>query len=281
MSMLVTGASGFLGGAVVRAARATGLAPIATSRRADLPNRCDIADPSALERLLDRIRPDVIVNCAACVDFSEQVLAQLYPVNVLAPGILAAWASRRGAHLVHVSSVVLHGVRAARVDASTPPAPDTDYGRSKYLAEQLVRASGAAATIVRIGGIFGIEGPGHLGINVALRSCRDGKRPLLRGQGGRRNYIHVDDAAAALVECVVAGRTGTFVLAGAESLTMADMLQCACDEYLPGESPEFVAGGTIPDAIVSRSPELLSSRGFREAVRAERAAHSGGSDGHL
>ena len=81
--------------------------------------------------------------------------------------------------------------------------------------------------------------------------------------------MHVDDAAKALKTAVENNLTGVFRLAGAETLTMTDMLQTICDIYLPGRTPEQVQGPEAGDQLIDVSPELAPSRSFADALRSE------------
>jgi UDP-glucose 4-epimerase len=159
---------------------------------------------------------------------------------------------------------------ASMIDAQTPIRPDTDYGKSKVLAEELISASGCKAAMVRLGGIFGRRGPDHLGLNRAIRAAAEGRPPTVVGTGrALRNYIHVDDAAEALAQAAVSGLTGTHLLAGSQVLSIADMLQAVCDAYLPGTTPVRADGPEAADQVVEVSGALRPSRPFAEALRSE------------
>ena len=269
MKVLVTGAAGFLGRSVTRSLKVLGMDIAAVVRQGDgLAERvvCDVADPGALCRVLDATRPACVVNLAAISDFSAGVLPRLYPVNTLAPAILANYCRANGAHLVQASTIAIHERRAARIGPDTPGSPETDYGRSKWLAEQAISASGCRSTVIRFGGIFGSDGPDHLGLNRAIRQARAGDKPTMVGQGSaRRNYIYVEDAAAVVTTCVRHALTGVFYAAG-ETMTIRGMLQAICDLWLPGEVPRVVDGDEAEDQVVAMSAALGSPRSFREAL---------------
>ena len=272
MVVLVTGAGGFLGGAVVRALRSKGQQIVATARNAvGGAEPADMGEPAAIMELLERFKPQAIVNCAATVDFGPDALARQYPVNCLLPSLLAAWCARTGTYLVQASTLAVHGTRAAQVGPQTPLKPDTDYGTGKLLAEQMIAASGCAAAVLRFGGLFGKDGPDHLGINRSIRSARSGTIPVLMGDGqARRNYLFVEDAVVMIEYCVSQRLMGCFWAGGAETLTIAEMLQAICDVYCPGQQPEMRSGGPASDQVVAPSPELPTGRTFRLALDAER-----------
>lgn len=269
MRVLITGADGFLGVAVAAALSAARFDARPVTRR---PGRvgaiqCDLADPLAVCALLDDIRPEAIVNLAAVADFSPGVLPLLYPVNTLCPALIANWCAANDAYLVQ-ASIAVHGRQAARFGAGQPGVPQTDYGRSKWLAEEAIAASGCRSGVIRLGGIFGSGGPAHLGLNRAIAAAQSGQRPTVIGHGSaRRNYLHVDDAAACVLACLTARLQGVFY-AGGETRTIREMLQTVCDVWLPGEVPLEQAGSESADQIVESSPELGPVRSFRAGLEA-------------
>jgi dTDP-4-dehydrorhamnose reductase len=153
MTILVTGGGGFLGGALTDALVAARVDFVASGRIGE--HACDLGQSGALDRFLRDLRPKAIVNTAAVPDFGQSALARLYPVNTLAPAIMADYCSRTGAYLVQVSGTLVHGQRTELVGAQTPLVPDNDHGRSKLLAEHMIEASGARALRLRVGGIYG------------------------------------------------------------------------------------------------------------------------------
>ena len=271
MKVLVTGANGFLGRSVVKQLRSAGNDTIGTARQeaAGLV-RVDLGQPDAVWALMKSSRPTAIVNCAAVVDFGPGALGRQWPVNTMAPGLLAQWCAQEGAHLIHASTIAVHGRTITQIDDTTPVNSDTDYARSKLLAEDLIRASNCRSTIIRFPGLFGRNGPTHLGINNAIRCAHENQIPTIIGRGsGRRNYLFVEDAAAIIEHCISQDLTGLFWAGGSQSLSIREMMGSICDVLLPGRTPNHVDGYEARDQLVCHSPELPIGRGFREALAAE------------
>jgi len=270
MKVLVTGAKGFLGNATTVALRTSGHEVVATGKKTggELIG-CDLTVPSGIEVLLKKCRPDAIINCAAEVDFGDGVLNKLYPINALAPAVMCLWAAANGAYFVQVSSVAVQGVRSRFIDEFTPIDPDTDYGLSKWLAEEMVRASGAECSVVRFCGIFGVGGAKHLGINKAINNARIGVAPTIRGGGAaKRNYIHISDAAAALEACVGNRLNGVQWAAGREVNSIAEILDTLCEVY-ELEGPLSEEGQEGIDQVVKSSKALPLGKTLSEALVSE------------
>ena len=267
MKILVTGGDGFLGGAVVRNLRATKANIVAVSRRGSagaIP--CDLSNPADLVRVLDEQSPNCIVNIAAEPNFTAGALSLIYPVNFLAPAIMAAYCKSAGAYLVHTSGTIVHGFQYTRFNIETPCEPNLDYGVSKLLADKAIVASGCRAAIVRFGGIFGNKGPSHLAINKAIEQAKMGVRPKLFGAGlSKRNYVYVEDGAAMIAKCLDSQMEGIFY-AGGEVISIADMLNTICNVFCPGDHPQVVEGKDSPDQLVEVSPELGPYRLFLDAL---------------
>jgi nucleoside-diphosphate-sugar epimerase len=272
--VLVTGADGFLGSATVKAARARGADVIASGRRGgDAP--ADVSSPEALTRVLDEVAPDAIINCAATVDFSAPLEA-IFATNTLGPAVIAAWCFARRRHLVQCSTLAVYGIRAPKIDDATPVTPDTAYGASKLLADEMIAASGCSSTIVRLGGVYGAGGGRHLGLNRSIDLALGGIPPTLKGAGeARRSYVSVDDAADILAWCAQQRLRGPHICAGSEQLPLATMLQLICDVLLPGAKPVREEGPVLADQVAVSSAALPQARSMVENLRAidARRAH--------
>jgi len=267
--VLVTGAAGFLGGATVRAFEKMDYRVSQTARNETAACQpLDLADVGALATTLDHCQPEIIVNCAAIADFGPGVLARQFATNTLAPGVMAAWCERNGAHMIQISGTLVHGFNHTSFGPATLETPDTDYGRSKYLAEKLVSASGASATILRFGGIFGLNGPDHLFLNRMIRAARSGMRPTITGHGqARRNYLHVEDAAAMITYCATHRSEGIRWAGGSDILSIQEMAQAVCDAFIGDGGPVFTEGVEARDQIVETSDDLPQARPFVTALR--------------
>jgi dTDP-4-dehydrorhamnose reductase len=152
MKVVVVGAAGQLGRVTVeRWAVAHEVTPL-TRREVDL------TDGAALERALDALAPDLILNCAAYndVDGAEEAPVTAFAVNALAVRSLAAAAARHAAVLVHYSTdFVFDGVdRTTPYTEDDAPRPQSVYGTSKLVGEWLA-ATAPRAYVLRVESLFG------------------------------------------------------------------------------------------------------------------------------
>jgi dTDP-4-dehydrorhamnose reductase len=160
MNILLLGCNGQVGWELQRA-----LAPLGPVTACDFDSpgerRADFSHPESLAPLVQRLRPDVVVNAAAhtAVDKAESEPALAQALNATAPGVLAREAEKLGAWLVHYSTDYVFdgsGTHARTEDA--PTGPLSVYGRTKLEGEELVRQSGARHLILRTSWVYAARG---------------------------------------------------------------------------------------------------------------------------
>ena len=165
MNILLTGAAGQLG------TELTGLLPafgevFATDRVRGTPKgvnweKMDVGSVNALESLLDRVQPTLIVNAAAytAVDLAETDRETAFEVNANFPGRLARWAEHHGASLIHYSTDYVFDGQASRpYQESDTPNPQNVYGESKLAGEHAVLQSRCRHAVLRTSWVYSSHG---------------------------------------------------------------------------------------------------------------------------
>lgn len=123
--------------------------------------KADFSQPETLPALIERVRPDVIVNSAAhtAVDKAEAEPELARAINATAPGVLAREARRHGICLVHYSTdYVFDGSGSTARGEEAPTGPLSVYGRTKLEGEELIRASGCHHAILRTSWVYAARG---------------------------------------------------------------------------------------------------------------------------
>lgn len=155
--ILVTGASGFLGANLIFSAVDSGRAVTAASRShgVDVPGvRSVVADlitPGSAAELLESVKPDWVVNCAALanVDACEADPAAATRANVDLPRAIASACGESGARLLHISTdSVFDGARGSYKE-SDEPRPLNRYAASKLEGERAVLDTLPGAVVLR------------------------------------------------------------------------------------------------------------------------------------
>ncbi len=146
-----------LGTDVCRAASAAGLEVLAYDRAG-----LDIGDGDAVDAVVRRARPDVVVNCAAWtdVDGAESSPESALAVNGDGAGNVARACQRSGARVIQISSdYVFDGSKSSPYVESDPVGPLSVYGKTKLEGERAVaREAPERHTIVRTSWLFGTSG---------------------------------------------------------------------------------------------------------------------------
>ncbi len=122
---------------------------------------CDLTCKDSVQNLIANINPDVVFNCAAYtnVDGAEENEDLACAVNGLGAGYVARACKATGSFLLHVSTdYVFDGQKGTAYSPSDPVGPINAYGRSKYLGEKKIAATGENWAIVRTSWLFGPSG---------------------------------------------------------------------------------------------------------------------------
>jgi dTDP-4-dehydrorhamnose reductase len=171
MKILVTGAGGMVGRAVVEHCTAQGDEVSAHDHTS-----LDIADDVAVNSLFERERPEVIINCAAWtdVDGCETNGVRAFEANARGPENLATSARLIQAGLVTISTdYVFDGAKDGFYTQRDDPNPTSVYGASKLEGERRAQSACARTTIVRTGWVFGIGGRNFLSRVIELAASNE------------------------------------------------------------------------------------------------------------
>jgi dTDP-4-dehydrorhamnose reductase len=183
----------------------------------------DITQPALIAELLDRERPDVVVNCAAYtkVDKAESEPERAFLVNGWAVGKLAEACAERKIKLVHYSTDYVFA--GNRDDAAFYPkgypedhayAPINTYGASKADGERRLAASGCEFLLIRVAWLCGAHGPNFVKTMLRLGAERDELRVVADQRGAPSFADNVVHNTQALLD---GGYTGTWHIASRDA----------------------------------------------------------------
>ncbi len=169
MTVVLTGAGGQLGRAVIAAAKSAGIAITAHDRAA-----LDIADADAVHRAVDGA--SVVINAAAYtdVDRAEGDLLETWRVNCSGPAVLADACNEGGAALLHISTdYVFDGNDRKAYTERDAVSPLGAYGASKAEGEEAIADSLKRHVILRTAWLFSATGRSFVRSMLTAARTRD------------------------------------------------------------------------------------------------------------
>jgi dTDP-4-dehydrorhamnose reductase len=241
--ILVTGANGLLGQALVR--RLSGSPDhevVATARnddpRFDVPceyTPMDVTTPDEVTAVVEDFAPDVVVNCAAVSDVAEcdENRNRAWAVNARAVRTLAKQCRATDAHLVQVSSDFVFNGKNGPYDERARPDPVNYYGRTKLAGENVLREFDFLDwAIVRTVLLYG----------TAKDLSRSNVVLWIIDQLSKGEVIHVvndqwrtptfaPDLADGIVRLVDREKTGIYHLSGREMVTIDELAQTVAQVF--------------------------------------------------
>jgi dTDP-glucose 4,6-dehydratase len=289
----VTGASGFIGGAVARRLALAGATVHAAGCTRPPPpgligHRAHLPEDAA--QLVHQTRPEVVLHLASPVSMGAgpEVLEALRPGIVEATRAIAEACTESGARLIHISSCAVYEGSQAPFAESTALAPISPYAHLKLEAEEAVHAQvrvGLEATILRP---FRTYGPG-CETGLIAEACRAalGPDPLQLTAGVQvREWNHVDMVAQAIIAAAAQDGDGsTWNIGGGSHLSVLDLarkifalagrpesqIQVGSRPARPGDPQQFWGDHRRTRARFGPAPQLSLSEGLIQTLAWHRA----------
>jgi nucleoside-diphosphate-sugar epimerase len=283
MKVLVTGASGFVGRALVEElGHAEGAYEVYALGRAE----GDLADRGVAEAAVAETEPDVVLHAAArigvlrCDEEPELAVRS----NVLATTLLARAAAGQGARLVYLSSSDVYG-SAAAADEETPPAPESLYALTKLWGEQAAALyAPEGLTVLRLANPYGpgVDAGEAKGVVPTMLRQAEAREPIPVFRGEARSFCWIGDVVRAVRLVLESVEAGTLNIGSdGEPVSLADVARVACE--LTGAPHDLIEEADPPPGRVMTRiateriralgwrPEVPLDKGMRQLLDAIRA----------
>lgn len=304
--VLVTGACGFVGSAVVRELIRTGRsvaivlrASSDTRRLAGLMDRltlvrADLADIGAIEPPLRDFAPQALLHLAwdgvKGADRNSPIQAGNIATSV---GLYQLAARLDCQFFLGLGSQAEYGPAAGKLDERAPTRPTTVYGAAKLatclVLERMAAAEGRKFAWLRLFSSYGCDDDPSWLIPYMANALLRGERPSVTAAEQLWDYIHVDDAARAVVSVMDAGATGVFNLGSGHAAplravmeTLRDLIDPALpigfgeQPYRPDQVMHLEADIGALQARAGWQPRVSLEEGLRQIVAWHRDRHERG-----
>ncbi|HKB66974.1 MAG TPA: dTDP-4-dehydrorhamnose reductase [Pyrinomonadaceae bacterium] len=225
MRVLITGAGGMVGRAVVEYCRASGDIVFPYDHQS-----LDISDSGRVLETLRQGQPETVINCAAWtdVDGCEQNRDRAFAANAEGPENLARASREMNAGLITISTdYVFDGKKEGFYTQRDQPGPESIYGLSKLEGERRAQLAFARTIVVRTGFVFGPNGTNFLS-TIIQRAGRGEKLKAIRDAYGTPSYA--PDLARRLRELALMDLPGTFhVVNAGDGVSYEEFARAALD----------------------------------------------------
>ncbi|HRS52299.1 MAG TPA: SDR family oxidoreductase [Candidatus Marinimicrobia bacterium] len=230
--LIITGASGFLGGHIANLAahhfRTLGLySTYPFSLKGVVTQRIELSSPSSIIVVLKQFKPAIVIHNAALAnpdqcenqpDFAKQN-------NVIATERIANWCHKNNARLIYVSTDMVFDGQKGNYSETDRPNPLSIYGKSKYEAEKLALAINPDTVVARLAlmygrGIFPRAYNSEWLLRELLQRTKESNLPPLKLYTDQyRSMLAVTNAAQALIELALSHFCGIIHIGGPERIS--------------------------------------------------------------
>ncbi len=248
MRILITGAAGLLGNAVVRTAEERGHDVRALGR-----STLDVTDAGEVDRRLRAEMPEIVVHCAAytAVDRAEEESHQAMAVNRDGTRNVAMASAQVGATVIYPSTDYVFDGRS-----DTPYRPDDEtspvsaYGVSKLAGEQVLAMSGCSGIVVRTSWLYGSGGRDFVDVVLKRGKRRGSEMTVVDDQVGCPTWT--GSLAPGIVDLAESGARGTYHLCDAGQASWLDLARQVAE--VAGLDIEFKSTSTLAWGAAAERP---------------------------
>ncbi|GBC07082.1 hypothetical protein RclHR1_07230009 [Rhizophagus clarus] len=267
MKVIVTGASGLLGRAVYKTIKETNsnyeVIGLAKSRVKNDLKQLDLTDKSAVESLIEEIKPDVLIHCAAerrpeVVEKNQEVAFEL---NVNTTENLAKLSLKYKFLLIYISTDYVFDGKNPPYEVDDTPNPINLYGNTKYQGELAIQKINPDTSIIlRVPILYGeAESPAESSVNILVDSVKDSSKKADINNISKRYPTNVEDVARVIKDLAVKRIEQNNPIKGISHFsanemftkyeickTFAKILNCSIDHLNPADSQPPSAAAKQP-----------------------------------
>ncbi|QQN35624.1 dTDP-4-dehydrorhamnose reductase [Rahnella aceris] len=198
----------------------------------------DITDESAVRKVVNKFRPQYIINAAAhtAVDRAENERDLAFAINCDGPAHLARAAKAVGAAILHISTdYVFDGEYEFSYTETMPVSPHGIYGKSKLAGEIAIAENTDEHIILRTAWVFGENGNNFVKTMLRLGKDRDALSVVGDQFGGPTYAGDIANALITMVESIESGKEpfwGTYHFSGVPHVSWFEFAEAIFNEAM-------------------------------------------------
>jgi dTDP-4-dehydrorhamnose reductase len=233
-------------------------------------HQVDLLDSGAVKRLMEEVKPGLIIHCAAItdLDWCEQHPGEALMVNAGTTAAMRDWAGRLGARLVYISTDAVFGQIGRRpFNERSRPQPLSEYAVSKLNGEMEALELGDDALVVRTC-IFGSNPTPRLTLGEWMVAELSAGNPITGFSDVHFNPILTTDLAQALLTAMEHNLSGVYHISGRDALSKYEFAVLLAGTF--GYNPALVVPGSVVDFNLPAPRPPAPILGCGKFVRATR-----------
>jgi dTDP-4-dehydrorhamnose reductase len=252
--ILVVGATGMIGGAVLALATQSRTACAATTRRSGSQYFLDLGEPPTSWRLPRSV--DVAVFCASMTGLAscEDDPAKSRALNVSATSTLADLFAARGTRIVFLSSNQVFGPNASAPSENDHPDPTNEYGRQKLAVEKHLLNNIPGSQVIRLTKVISPALPLFAKWQAEITKGR----PITAYSKLHFSPISLETTASMILKIANSAHTGIFHLSASDSISYLDAAKWLAKQV--GADPSLVKNVPGPTSNTTDSCRLSCMR---------------------
>jgi dTDP-4-dehydrorhamnose reductase len=229
---------------------------------------CDLLDLDAVNNLMEEVKPELIIHCAAVtdLDWCEQHPGEALLINAGTTMTMMGWANHLGGRLIYISTDAVFGQVAMRpFTERSKPEPLSEYAVSKLNGEMEALELGDKALVVRTC-IIGCNPTPRLTLAEWMVVELSAGKPITGFTDVRFNPILTTDFAQALLVAIEHDLSGLYHISGSNALSKYEFAVLLANTF--GYNPALVVPGSIADHKLTAPRPPAPILGCGKLVRA-------------
>ena len=217
----------------------------------------DISDHKKISDLIDKEKPDIVINCAGRndIDFLEKNPEQAIAINSIGPEIIAKKCEEYNSRLVHISTDSIFDGQKGMYDENDVPNPKNIYAKTKLEGEKKVTKECSNSVIVRTN-FYGIDNSRKYLFNNMLEKLKQ-KQDIIGFDDVHFTPLSVENLSQQITDVTFSNYNGIIHLGSDKKISKYEFCKSMAQKLGFGEN--YVKQGSIDNlSFIAERPKNTS-----------------------